>query len=104
MKKMNLPKVGMITFRDPREHEYKVLYQEKTAARMKQAVEYFADYGMELHTFEAAARSPEEIDRQTGELKKMGVEVFIANIPCWTWPNGVVRGAEYGASHHSPFQ
>lgn len=29
MKKMNLPKVGMITFSDPREHEYKVLYEER---------------------------------------------------------------------------
>ena len=65
MKKMNLPKVGMITFSDPREHEYKVLYEEKTAARMKQAVEYFADYDMELYTFDQAARSPQEIDRQT---------------------------------------
>ena len=92
MKKMNLPKVGMITFSDPREHEYKVLYEEKTATRMKQAMEYFADYDMELYTFDQAARSPQEIDRQTKELMQKGVEVFIANIPCWTWPNGVVRG------------
>ena len=44
MKKMGLPKVGMITFSDAREHEYKVLYEEKTAARIKRTVEYFADY------------------------------------------------------------
>ena len=50
MKKMGLPKVGMITFSDAREHEYKVLYEEKTAARIKRTVEYFADYEMELHT------------------------------------------------------
>ena len=43
----------------------------------------------ELHTFDTVARSPQDIDRQTDELKKKGVEVFIANIPCWTWPNGV---------------
>lgn len=92
MKKMGLPKVGMITFSDAREHEYKVLYEEKTAARIKRTVEYFADYEMELHTFDTVARSPQDIDRQTDELKKKGVEVFIANIPCWTWPNGVVRG------------
>lgn len=59
---------------------------------MKQAMEYFADYDMELYTFDQAARSPQEIDRQTKELMQKGVEVFIANIPCWTWPNGVVRG------------
>ena len=92
MKKMGLPKVGMITFSDAREHEYKVLYEEKTAARIKRTVEYFADYEMELHTFDTVARSPQDIDRQTDELKKKGVEVLIANIPCWTWPNGVVRG------------
>ena len=40
MKKMGLPKVGMITFSDAREHEYKVLYEEKTAARIKRTVEY----------------------------------------------------------------
>ena len=81
MKKMGLPKVGMITFSDAREHEYKVLYEEKTAARIKRTVEYFADYEMELHTFDTVARSPQDIDRQTDELKKKGVEVFIANIP-----------------------
>ena len=69
-----------------------MLYEEKTAARIKRTVEYFADYEMELHTFDTVARSPQDIDRQTDELKKKGVEVFIANIPCWTWPNGVVRG------------
>lgn len=89
---MSLPKVGMVTFSDPREHEYKVLYEEKTAARMAKAVSYFKDMDMELYSFDIAARSAEEIDRQTAELKEKGAEVFIAYIPCWTWPNGVVRG------------
>ncbi len=89
---MQLPKVGMVTFSDPREHEYKVLYEEKTADRIRKTIDCFSKMDMEFYAFETAARSPEEIDRQTEELKAKGVEVFIANIPCWTWPNGVVRG------------
>lgn len=89
---MGLPKVGMITFSDPREHEFNVLYKEKTEAQMKAAAEYFSSLDMELYSSDAAARSAEEIDRQAKELKMQGAEVFIAFIPCWTWPNGVVRG------------
>ena len=86
MKKMGLPKVGMITFSDAREHEYKVLYEEKTAARIKRTVEYFADYEMELHTFDTVARSPQDIDRQTDELKKKGVEVLLPISPAGPGP------------------
>lgn len=89
---MSLPKVGMITFSDPREHEYNVLYKDKTAAYIQKAVNYFNDREMQLYTFNTAARSIDEINKQTEELKAKGVEVFIAYIPCWTWPNGVVRG------------
>ena len=89
---MNMPRVGMITFSDPREHEFHVLYKEKTEIRMKAAAEYFSKLDMELFSFEVAARSVEEIERQAAELKTKKVEVLIAYIPCWTWPNGVVRG------------
>ena len=34
---MYLPKIGMITFSDPREHEFHVLYEKKTESRMKTA-------------------------------------------------------------------
>lgn len=86
------PKVGMITFSDPREHEYTCLYEEKTKVRHEKAISYLKELGLEVCSFEDVARSPEEIDRQTGILKEEGVEAFIADIPCWTWPNLVVRG------------
>lgn len=89
---MGFPKVGMITFSDPREYEYKVLYQEKTSDSIKRAAEYLGSLDIELFSFDTPARSPEEIDRQTKILKEKEVEAFIAYIPCWTWPNGVVRG------------
>lgn len=37
---MYLPKIGMITFSDPREHEFHVLYEKKTEVRMQKAKEY----------------------------------------------------------------
>lgn len=89
---MYLPKIGMITFSDPREHEFHVLYEKKTEARIKRAKEYLGKFPVELIASDIPARSSSEIDAQTAELKKQGVEVFIAHIPCWTWPNGVVRG------------
>lgn len=89
---MYKPKVGMITFSDPREHEFEVLYKDKTKIRMELAVKQFKKLDMELYSFDTAARSAEEIDEQVGVLKEKQVEVFIAHLPCWTWPNGVVRG------------
>ena len=53
----------------------------------------FADYEMELHTFDTRRHGlPRRSTVRPEELMQKGVEVFIANIPCWTWPNGVVRG------------
>lgn len=89
---MYLPKIGMITFSDPREHEFHVLYEEKTEVRMKTAKEYLEKLPVEIYAFDIPARSAKEIDEQTNALKGKGIEVFIAHIPCWTWPNGVVRG------------
>lgn len=87
-----LPKVGMITFSDPREHEFKSLYEEKTIVRHQKAIEYFQAMDMELYSFEKSARSQEEIDSQTKALKEKGVEAFIVHLPCWSWPNLVLRG------------
>lgn len=89
---MYLPKIGMITFSDPREHEFHVLYEKKTESRMKTAKEYLEKLPVEIYAFDTPARSAKEIDEQTEALKGKGIEVFIAHIPCWTWPNGVVRG------------
>lgn len=88
----HMPKVGMITFSDPREHEYTCLYEEKTKVRHEKAAAYLKELGLEVFYFDTPARSPQEIDRQTEKLKEQKVEAFIADIPCWTWPNLVVRG------------
>ena len=77
---MYLPKIGMITFSDPREHEFHVLYEEKTEVRMKTAKEYLEKLPVEIYAFDIPARSAKEIDEQTNALKGKGIEVFIAQI------------------------
>jgi L-fucose isomerase len=91
---MNHPKIGLITFGDNRTHEWENYFKGHAEPRHRQAIEYFDDLSLELHTAQAVARSKEDIDGQVDALKATGVEALVAHTPCWTSPNLVVRGIQ----------
>lgn len=86
--------VALMTFGDAREHEWNNLFKGLTEPRHKRIVEYLSELPIELKSFEAVARTKEEIDEQVDTLKTEGVSVFVVHIPCWTSPNLVVRGVQ----------
>lgn len=91
---MTKPKVALITFGDAREHEWNNLFRSLTEPRHKRIIEYFNKLPVALHSMEDVARTQEQIDAQVDQLKTQGVTAFIAHIPCWTFPNLVVRGVQ----------
>jgi L-fucose isomerase len=91
---MQHPKVGLITFGDHRQHEWEHYFRGHTEPRHQQAIDYFQTLPIELHFLETVARQKGEIDEQVDHLKAVGVEIFMAHIPCWTSPNLVVRGVQ----------
>ena len=91
---MTNPKVALMTFGDAREHEWNNLFRSLTEPRHLQIIEYLNKLPLELHSFEDVARTQEQIDTQVDQLKAKGVTAFIAHIPCWTFPNLVVRGIQ----------
>ena len=91
---MNLPKVGMITFGDPREHEWRTVFSKVAIPRHEQALEFFKQFDMEVFTCGSVACNAKDIEEQAKELKAKGAEIFLGHIPCWTWPNLVVRAAQ----------
>jgi len=91
---MTHPKVAVMTFGDPRKHEWDNLFRDLTEPRHERIVEYLRALPVELHVFEEVARTKDEIDRQVDELKAAGAEAFVAHLPCWTSPNLVVRGVQ----------
>jgi L-fucose isomerase len=91
---MSAPRVGLITFGDARDHEWNNLFSALTEPRHNKIVDYFKNLPVDLHCFETVARSKAEIDSQVNRLKVLGVEAFIAHLPCWTSPNLVVRGVQ----------
>jgi L-fucose isomerase len=91
---MNKPKVGLITFGDARQHEWNNLFRGLTEPRHARIIETLNNLPLELHAFEAVARTREQIDAQIDQLRSAGVAAFIAHLPCWTAPNLVVRGVQ----------
>lgn len=91
---MNLPKVGLITFGDNREHEWNAVFRAMTEPRHQEAIEFLRRLPIELYANSAVARHKEEIDAQVNALRAVGIEAFVAHIPCWTSPNLVVRAVQ----------
>jgi L-fucose isomerase len=89
---MALPKAGLITFGDNREHEWNNYFKALAEPRHREAIEYFRSLALELVAAESVARHKQEIDAQVAALKPAGVEALIAHIPCWCPPNLVLRG------------
>ncbi len=86
MKENGVAESRMITFSDAREHEYKVLYEEKTAARIKRTVEYFADYEMELHTFDTVHVLPRILTVRQMSLRRRGWKYLLPISPAGPGP------------------
>ena len=91
---MNNPKAGLMTFGDAREHEWNNLFRALTEPRHRKIIQYLEGLPVELSSFEAVARTKDQIDAQIDQLKTLGVEAFIVHLPCWTSPNLVVRGVQ----------
>ena len=91
---MSVPRIGLITFGDERQHEWDKVFGPLTEPRHAQARSYFAALEIELLSFAEVARSRSEINRQVDALQQQGVEALIAHTPCWTAPNLVVHGIQ----------
>ena len=91
---MSLPRIGLITFGDERQHEWNKVFGPLTEPRHAQARVYFSSLELELVSFDEVARSRADINRQVDALKQQGVEALIAHTPCWTAPNLVVHGIQ----------
>ncbi len=91
---MSEPIVGLITFGDHREHEWKHVFKDLTEARHETAVAYFEALPINLVANPAVARTKVQIDEQAKELNAAGAEVLVAHTPCWTSPNLVLRGVQ----------
>ena len=91
---MRDPKVGLITFGDDRAHEWEAVFRGLTEPRHLDARRRLTGFPISLESAESVARTKEDIDAQVGELRRAGVEVFVAHVPCWTSPNLVVRAVQ----------
>lgn len=91
---MSLPKVAIMTFGDPRDHEWKSFISGYAIPRHKQAIEFFSARSMEVIYCENLPRSNAEIDEQIEFFKSKGAEAFIAHTSTWAWPSMVVRAVQ----------
>lgn len=91
---MKKPQVALMTFGDAREHEWGNLFRGLTEPRHERITSYLEELPIDLHGFDAVARTRDQISSQVDDLKAAGVSVFIAHIPCWTSPNLVVHGIQ----------
>jgi L-fucose isomerase len=91
---MNLPKVGLMTFGDARDHEWGKLFQGLTEPRHEKALQYFEQLPVDLVSFDKVARKIDEIADQADQLIAAGVEALVAHVPCWVSPNMVLRGVQ----------
>ena len=91
---MSLPRIGLITFGDERQHEWNKVFGPLTEPRHAQARAYFSSLELDLVSFDEVARSRADINRQVDALKQQSVEALIAHTPCWTAPNLVVHGIQ----------
>ncbi len=91
---MIVQKVAIMTFGDPREHEWKSFISKYAIPRHKQAIDFFKKKSLEVIHLETLPRSNAEIDEQVDYFKSKGAEVFIAHTSTWSWPSMVVRAVQ----------
>lgn len=91
---MSLPKVGFMTFGDPRKHEWTTVFSKLAIPRHEKAIKFLSELPIELVYLPEVACTKEQIKNQTKCLKDQGVEAFIAHNPCWAWPNTIVYGVQ----------
>jgi L-fucose isomerase len=91
---MSKPRIGLITFGDNREHEWKHVFQKMTEPYHKDAVAFLEQLPVELVVDENVARTRDEINAQVDFLRSEKVDALVAHTPCWTSPNLVVHGVQ----------
>ena len=93
---MKAPKLGLITFGDERPHEWEKVFRRLTEGKHAEALAFFRGLSgaVELHAFDAVARTRADIDGQVAALRAAGAEVLAAHVPCWTAPNLVLHGVQ----------
>lgn len=91
---MFLPRIGLVTFGDHREHEWENYFRGLAEPRHQEAIDFFKQLPVELCSAGQVARTKHDIDAQADVLKAANVEALIVHIPCWTSPNLVVRGIQ----------
>ena len=93
---MKAPKLGLITFGDERPHEWEKVFRRLTEGKHAEALAFFRSLSgaVELHAFDAVARTRADIDGQVAALRAAGVKVLAAHVPCWTAPNLVLHGVQ----------
>lgn len=91
---METLKVAIMTFGDPRDHEWKSFISNYAIPRHKQAIEFFENKSLEVIALDSLPRSNKEIDEQVEYFKSQGAEAFIAHTSTWSWPSMVVRAVQ----------
>jgi L-fucose isomerase len=92
--KVDMPRVGLMTFGDERDYMWDGYFGPLTQPRHEEAADYLRSLPLEVLAFDEVARSKEVIDRQVRELKAAGAEAMFAHTPCWATPNMAVRAIQ----------
>jgi L-fucose isomerase len=91
---MSKPRIGLMTFGDERDYMWEGYFGPLTMPRHEEARRYLGGLPLDVLSFDQAARSRQEIDRQVAELQAAGVEALFAHTPCWATPNLTVRAIQ----------
>lgn len=91
---MKQPKVAIMTFGDPREHEWKSFISGHAIPLHQKAIDFLKGLSFDVIYSEELPRSAATIDEQIDSFKRAGAEVFIAHTATWAWPNLVVRATQ----------
>lgn len=89
-----MPRIGVITFGDSRDHEWEKVFQGLTEPRHRALVQALDGLPAEIVSLPEVARSRSDIDRQVETLRRQDIDVFVAHTPAWTTPNLVVHGVQ----------
>ena len=91
---MDKPKVGLVTFGDERDDMWKKVFKNLAEPRHAKLRDHLQTLPIELISFDAVARTRNDIDGQIDKLRAAYVDVMIAHTPCWTSPNLVIHGVQ----------
>lgn len=89
-----MPRIGVITFGDSRDHEWKKVFQGHTEPRHRALVTALKGLQAEIISLPEVARSRDQINSQAETLRRQDIDLFIAHTPAWTTPNLVVHGVQ----------